>query len=86
MWGNHKNVFPKSQHVERCTIDKRFQFRFRIPFRINFIQNCTIKTQLLKREGYQIRIFFLFSRAFGSVIRFKKILHVILISLLKKNL
>lgn len=60
MWGNHKNVFPKSQHVERCTIDKRFQFRFRIPFRINFIQNCTIKTQLLKEKAIKLEPFFSF--------------------------
>lgn len=60
MWGNHKNVFPKSQHVERCTIDKRFQFRFRIPFRINFIQNCTIKTQLLKEKAIKLESFFSF--------------------------
>lgn len=56
MWGNHKNVFPKSQHVERCTIDKRFQFRFRI----NLIQNCTIKTQLLKEKAIKLEPFFSF--------------------------
>ena len=60
MWGNHKNVFPKSQHVERCTIHKRFQFRFRIPFRINFIQNCTIKTQLLKGKAIKLEPSFSF--------------------------
>ena len=60
MWENHKNVFPKSQHVERCTIDKWFQFRFRILFRINFIQNGTIKTQLLKGKAIKLESFFSF--------------------------